>query len=377
MEIQQRVYLDDRWNKQLPTELDSKNTIIFLFTLDKGQPIDQIRSAFPNSQIFGCSSGGEILGGQFIEGTTVVSIVKFEKTNFFYASEDITYETSYQCGERIISRILEKGNVSNIMLLTPGLLKINGARFAEGVSDASKKECHVFGGIAADYLIQNSWTVDNKGIHERKVLAIGFSSDTLNFEVATKSGAHPLGIERTITKSNGNVVREVDGKPVIEFYRQYLGDDVNITHKLLQFPLAISNHYEFEKGPLRTPQSIDLDEGTVTFTESIDEGSIVRMMMVSRESITRGVEEICHDLSEVIKSKGGRPVFSLVISCVGRKFVLGQAVDDEVEVFYEQITSYGNVAVQGFYSFGEFATDKDSGVCQLHNQTLNVLVISE
>jgi hypothetical protein len=66
---------------------------------------------------------------------------------------------------------------------------------------------------------------------------------------------------------------------------------------------------------------------------------------------------------------------ALLISCVGRKLVLRQRVEEEVEAVRDVV---GRDAVMtGFYSYGEIAPFSASARCELHNQTMTITTLSE
>lgn len=69
------------------------------------------------------------------------------------------------------------------------------------------------------------------------------------------------------------------------------------------------------------------------------------------------------------------PSLALLVSCVGRKLVMGARVDDEVDVVVEVLGKHTRVA--GFYSYGELCPQRSGQACQLHNQTMTITHIQE
>jgi hypothetical protein len=65
---------------------------------------------------------------------------------------------------------------------------------------------------------------------------------------------------------------------------------------------------------------------------------------------------------------------ALVVSCIGRKLMMGQRISDEVEVIRDE---WGPIPTIGFYSYGEICPHGVTGTCTLHNQTMTVTVFSE
>ena len=66
---------------------------------------------------------------------------------------------------------------------------------------------------------------------------------------------------------------------------------------------------------------------------------------------------------------------AVLISCIGRKLVLGPRVSDETE---EVDNLLGERIVKcGFYSYGEISPHLITQTCELHNQTMTVTVFAE
>lgn len=66
---------------------------------------------------------------------------------------------------------------------------------------------------------------------------------------------------------------------------------------------------------------------------------------------------------------------AILISCVGRRLVLKQMVEEEVEVVREIIGE--KPSITGFYSYGEIAPFGEFSPCELHNQTMTITTLSE
>lgn len=70
-----------------------------------------------------------------------------------------------------------------------------------------------------------------------------------------------------------------------------------------------------------------------------------------------------------------KPKLAIIISCVGRKLVLGDRTNEEVEVIKDVLGS--SPLITGFYSYGEISPLKPFEDCALHNQTITITTINE
>jgi hypothetical protein len=204
------------------------------------------------------------------------------------------------------------------------------------------------------------------------IVAIGFYGESLIVGHGSMGGWDAFGPIRTITKSKGNKLFELDNKNALQLYKNYLGEKASeLPAAALLFPLSIStNNGETEL--VRTILSIDEKEGSMTFAGDIPQSQKGRFMMANFDRIVDGAGHAALKAKEVGDAE---PEFVLMISCVGRKLVLGQRIEDEVEAVIEVL---GKDAVySGFYSNGELSPFKDNAACSLHNQTMTITTYKE
>ena len=139
------------------------------------------------------------------------------------------------------------------------------------------------------------------------------------------------------------------------------------------FPLLVRRSNE-EEPVVRTILSIDDESRSMRFAGDVPEGASVRFM---KANFDRLVDAASAAANQAIMggAPGGNPSLSVLISCVGRKIILGNRVSEEVEAVKEVLG--GKTLVTGFYSYGEIAPHSSRLQCQLHNQTMTITNFSE
>jgi hypothetical protein len=190
---------------------------------------------------------------------------------------------------------------------------------------------------------------------------------------ASLGGWDPFGPERLITRSSGNILFELDGRSALDLYKLYLGDHAaELPASGLLFPLSLRTR-EGDAGVVRTILAVDEESSSMTFAGDVPEGGYVRLMKANFDRLIDGA------MGAARTSAGaagvGTPDLALLISCVGRKMVLGQRVEEEVEGVRE-VLGEGTV-LTGFYSYGEISPFTPSARCELHNQTMTITTFSE
>ncbi len=379
MKCEKRHFLAHKWNQQLPTELDSANTLILCFfdpALDFSESFSELAQKFPRSQMVGCSSSGEIFDTFVYDKSLSCVFIQFEKSRFKVVASPIeSSENSFLVGQKMGQDLLAE-DLKSIFILSDGLT-VNGTELAYGVSQSiakAKNKVVVSGGLAGDGArFGKTFILQSGKIESQKVIAIGLYGNSIQVGTGFFGGWDKFGPPRQITKSKGNILFEIDQKPALSLYKTYLGEESkNLPSSALLFPLLIQQ--EGKADLVRTILSVNEEDQSMVFAGDIPENTVVQLM---RANLSRLIDAagVAGNLSmdKMIKNHNGVTV-AIAISCVGRRLVLGQKTDDELEVLKECLPANSNLV--GFYSYGELSSQGYSN-CELHNQTMTVTVFQE
>lgn len=373
MRTQQLIFQSQEYKNE---EFEFEPQLLILFgsraILEDGQIIKSLREKYPNTIFTGCSTSGEIAGNAVHDDTLAATAVKFDKTSVQAVCVEQNQEMdSYRAGKELID-LMEKDDLTHVFLLSEGL-KVNGTDLVKGISENLDKKISVTGGLAGDgALFEKTMVITPEGeIKEGIITAVGFYGENLEVGYGSMGGWDSFGVERLVTKSEGNVLYEIDGEPALDLYKSFLGDNAkNLPASGLLFPLSMRN--KDDESPLvRTILGIDEDAKSLTFAGDIPTGSFVRLMKSNSYKLIDGAEEAAQVLAkDIIKD----PEFAILISCVGRKLVIKQLIDEEVEAVSDVLNE---PVVTGFYSYGELAPFMKFSSCELHNQTMTITTFSE
>jgi hypothetical protein len=178
-------------------------------------------------------------------------------------------------------------------------------------------------------------------------------------------------LKRKVTSSCENVLYELDNQPALSLYKHYLGERAEgLPSTGLLFPLGI---YEENDIKVRTILTVNEEDQSITFAGDIPNGSIVSLMKSSFKSLTDGAASAAKSVD--LENVNCDNYCCIAISCVGRKLVLGQRVEDEIEAILSSV-SCKNMMQIGYYSYGEISPSL-LGECDLYNQTMTVIFIGE
>jgi hypothetical protein len=378
MKIEQKRWTKAKgWEPESPSRLGESAQLVLLFgntsILKQQRYFDEIKKAYPKAHLFGCSTAGEIYGAQVSDDSLVITAVSFEHTQLKGAKTKITdIEKSFEAGEEL-AQSLDKEGLTHILVLSDGL-KINGSDLVRGLKEHLPENVAVTGGLSGDGGRFEETLVIWDGPPERDTVAIlGLYGDRLKVGYGSLGGWDPFGPDRLITRSKGNVLYELDGRSALELYKKYLGEHAKgLPATGLLFPLSLRTK-EGETGVVRTILSVNEEDQNMTFAGDVPEGAYVRLMKANFDRLIDGAVGAAKTSYQAIGSSS--PDLALLVSCVGRKMVLKQRVEEEVEGVRD-VMGYRTV-LTGFYSYGEISPIKAGAECKLHNQTMTITTLSE
>jgi hypothetical protein len=332
----------------------------------------ELRAAWPGVPLLGASTSGEIAGETVRDGTVVATAVTLAYTAVRCVSRALPSAATSVATGRALGASLVGPGLRHVLVFSEGL-RVNGSDLARGLTEAVG-EVPVTGGLAGDgaAFAQTCVVVDGEA-RAGEVVALGLYGDRLVTGHGSLGGWDPFGPDRVVTRSDGNVLYELDGEPALALYRRYLGPHAErLPASGLLFPLMVLDANR-SGGLVRTILGIDEAAGSLIFAGDVPEGSYARLM---RANLDRLIDGATGAASATRSLMGETPAaLALLVSCVGRKLVLGVRTDEELEVVREVVGPGCTLA--GFYSYGEISPLTPGARCELHNQTMTISTFAE
>jgi hypothetical protein len=303
-----------------------------------------------------------------------VTAIEFEKSSFLIRRGNILdFDKKANLLGETLCQQMPKANLKHLFVLSEGSF-VNGSSLIDGIEQNRKLKIPITGGMCGDDArFEKTLASYKENPKEGEVVLIGFYGETLEISYASFGGWIPFGPERKITKSSGNILLEIDGKPALDLYKFYLGDKASqLPQASLLFPLNVIPEGKTE-AVVRTILSINEANNSMTLAGDVPVHSKVQLMMASIDAIALGAQSAAEIANENRKNSAE---LALIVSCVGRKLVMHQRVEEEIESVQDVIGKAATIA--GFYSYGEMAPFNGvNQVCELHNQTMTLTLISE
>jgi hypothetical protein len=359
------------WSVDRLPALDSPRTLVVAFGAAdlavSGPALAELRAAYPQARLIGCSSAGEIMGGRLLDDSLVVGVARFERSEVDLARTGVgRAEDSFEAGAALASR-LRAPDLRAVFVLSDGL-RVNGSELVRGLASRLSRPVVVTGGLAGDGpRFERTWVVGGGEPTGGLVVAVGLRG-AARVAHGSRGGWDMFGPERVVTRSRGNVLYELDGRPALELYKTYLGARAaGLPATGLLFPLSVRAGRADRRRLVRTILAVDESRQSLTFAGDVPEGYLAQLMRANFDRLIAGAADsarLCGKLRD-------RAALTIAISCVGRRLVLGERVEEELEA-----TSRVLPRQVGYYSYGEISP-LAGGTCELHNQTMTLSVLSE
>lgn len=356
-------------------ELKAPLVLVFgnRYLLEDTTIYQDIKAKFPDGHIVFGSACAEISSNTVNEESITVTAIEFEKSTFQIKTSNVlnTNLDSFKTGNDLIKQ-LPQDNLKYVLVVSEGSF-INGSQLTKGMSASTEDNLLITGGLCGDDArFEKTLASYNENPKEGELVAIGFYGDTLEISFSIHGGWTPFGPERTVTRSKDNILYELDGQPALNLYKTYLGEKAkDLPGAALLYPLNVTSEGE-NQSIVRSILNIDEAENAVVLAGDIKENSKVQLMMTNVDNIANASEQAA---KQALEHRQNKPELALLVSCIGRKLVLDQRVEEEIEEVIEVIGK--DTVISGFYSYGEIAPFHGEVACQLHNQTMTITLISE
>ncbi len=324
--------------------------------------------------IVGCTTYGEISGTGFSSGSAVLGGIATDRIDFHIASAKRLSFNTEAAGRELAGKLPD--SVRYVQVFSDGLTG-NGSAILRGMSSRLGENVIICGGAAADSdRFLRTWQFYGPELLSDAVVAIGFSGD-FKIGLGVQSGWSPIGIARHVTRSSGHVLYELDGQPALDVYKRFFGKHVEKLPMVgIEYPLCLLDRSDPLENPdysiiLRASVSVNPQEGSVSFSGEIPEGSMVRLTCGDPKSTLEAAERAARmallDLGDC------DPALVFFFSCMARRIVLGRRIQEEAERVRGQIGI--EVPLLGFYTYGEFCPTKRGGPNLIHNETATISVL--
>ena len=242
MKTAQYIWKDNNWELN-SEQKDLKPQICLLFgTRENFEEEDlyykALKERFPDSDIIAASTAGNIISDQLLDDVIIATCIELEKTEV----KSKLFEFNNKAGKELgldIGNYFKADDLSYMLVLSA--VGINAGKLLDGINEVIQGSAGISGGVAGDNTkFEKTYVGLNENIGEKKIVVIGFYGNNLVTKHGSQGGWDVFGPKRKVTKCEGNVLYELDNRPVLDLYKEYLGPKAaELPASALYYPFTI------------------------------------------------------------------------------------------------------------------------------------------
>jgi hypothetical protein len=308
--------------------------------------------------IIGATSSGEFIDGHESEGESALLLLDVNKNDYFILFEDIGERTLNDAATNMAKAALQKFNkpayiLCSTILSAKGRM-IDGETLVRSIEKTAGPQVNLFGGMAGDDItFTGTYVFTNNQSTDYGMVALILDENKISLQGMAISGWKPMGIFRTVTKSEDNLIYTIDEQPALKVYLRFLGKELSSADDQVKFFDSIGSHYPFQierenREPLMcNPIGYNKEKEALICESNVPQGSRFRFSTPPDFDI---IETVVGKASELKNESHSEADALLIFSCAGRLSALGPMAHDE----NEGLAAVWNAPMAGFYTYGEF-----------------------
>jgi hypothetical protein len=365
--------------------------LVFVFAsvvFDQQDLIRGVRDATNQAPLVGCSAAGEITNDGAHKKSVVAMAISTGGAIQFTTGLGRDIKKSARNAGSDVARIIREHatNPLRLFIMLPDVLTGNGSEVVAGILDVLGEHFPVVGGAAGDdFKFEQTYQYRDDEVVSGTVAGVGMSGD-FAIGIGVRHGWMPIGMPMKVTKADGAVIHELDGKPAVSIYEDYFGDRAEELRKeplarmAITYPIGLKLPDYKEEYLIRDPISVD-ENGAITCAAAVPEGADVRLMIGSKEGAIEAAQYAATRLMKEFEIDRKRPQFVLMFNCIAREKLYGSSASDEIRAVTKVIGE--DVPLIGFYTYGEQAPldgeIRDAAKCntKFYNETIVLCGIGE
>ena len=376
----QKLVWDKRSGWTAPEDAGDVSLVLYFGMRDalgSSARYDELRALFPQAHVMGCSTGGQIDNDDVSDDEIVAAALSFDATRLKVCRQDIDDPQRSRDYGAAIGHALQADDLAGVFVLSDGL-NVNGSELVAGISKVIGANVPLTGGLAGDGADFKETLVGvDCAPRARTIAGLGFYGPAIRVGHGSAGGWDLFGPRRKVTRSVGNVLFELDGEPALDLYERYLGPDEakGLPSSALLFPIQVYDLEQPDSAVVRTVLAIDREARSMTFAGDIPQGWTAQLMRGNLDRLAAGAADAARQARKGLEASDSDQRFSILVSCIGRRLLMGQRTSEEVEAAGAELGT--DTLRLGFYSYGEISPHAKSGHCELHNQTMTVTTLAE
>lgn len=333
-----------------------------------------------NIDIVGATSSSEFTDNHQSEGGIVILLLNIDKKHYSILFEDIGNRSIPEVAATLAQSALKKFTNPSLIIcstsLTENGIMLDGMTLTRSIEKEFGAHTNMFGGMAGDDMsFTGTYVFTNQQSSDYGVAVLVLNEATISMYGVALSGWKSIGVSKTVTKSDNNLLYEIDGKPALEMYLRYLGEDFDATQDQSKFFDGVALHYPLQiersghEPMMCSPISYDKNENALVMESNIEQGATFRFSTPPDFDI---VETVLNKAKSIRHQHNDNADAVLIFSCASRLSTLGPMAQQE----NDGLAEIWKAPMAGFYTYGEFGR-AINGKHEFHSTTCSWVALKE
>lgn len=330
--------------------------------------------------IIGATSSGEFIDGHQSEGEIAIMLLDINKNDYCILFEDIGERTLNDAAISMTNAALQKFNKPAFILcstlFSANGQMLDGETLIRSMEQVAGSQVNMFGGMAGDDIsFTGTYVFTHEQTTDYGMVSLILNEDKISLYGMALSGWKPIGVARTATKTEGNLIYTIDNEPALDMYLRFLGEDRSSADDQVSFFDSIGIHYPFQierenrEPKMCNPIGYDKEKRAMMCESDVPQGAKFRFSTPPDFDI---VETVVGNARALKNETHGEAEALLIFSCAGRLSALGPMAHEE----NEGLQKVWNVPMAGFYTYGEFGRAAN-GKHEFHSTTCCWVALKE
>ncbi len=371
-------------NAGIPTKPD----FVFMFAsvgYDQHSLLQAVRQTTAEAPLIGCSAEGTINAASTDESnfSVLVTVITSEELHWRNGLETGLEADPRAVGQRVAQDLLPDLSPDAVGLFVFPVLTGNLEDFLAGLEEKlpSDRFLPLWGGGAGNNLVD--WREPTYQYCDDEVISDGVSYALLSGKAragwAISHSLIPIGSERTVTRCQGHIIYEIDGKPAVEVLREYLPDhaladegDGGRSAISLALCFKAPSYMKDEEYVVRGVPAVRMSDGSITVQTQVQEGTSVWLSSRDKEKMTTGFDRMATQIKDQLGEAQPKLVFQFECMTRGKTMLREQEKLKLLRRFRQTVSPDAPWA--GFYTIGEIGPVEEHN--DRHLYTSVVLALS-
>ncbi|MBS1730777.1 MAG: FIST C-terminal domain-containing protein [Bacteroidetes bacterium] len=310
-------------------------------------------------QIFGATTAGEFIDGDIESGSIVLLLLDMNPAYFKLEFLETSKQTAFEDAKKL-GAIGKETFTNPAFIIATGGVSLGGEQIVDGITDSFERdatggrEVTLFGGKAGDDLaLEETFVFTNGKSSNNAIVALIIDADKIDVRGIATCGWSAIGTTKTVTKSEDNIVYNIDDKPALDTLLNYLGVEIkqdgdrDIVTFLSSWFYQLQVERENSEPVIRTAMFANKTDRSLICSGNVPQGSKIKFSMPPDFD---SIDKVVADCKTIKDNEHQQADALIMFSCVSRHLSFGLVVKEEIE----QVQQIWNAPMAGFFTYGEY-----------------------